>query len=445
MARKKSQVFHFDVYGKRDEKYNFLNENSIRSIEWTELYPQEPELFFVPKDYETKNEYDKGFNLTNLYKINSLGLLTKKDSFIIDFNKKNLEKRLSELSDFEKTDDEISKKYGLKLKDNDRWNLNKARQNINKKGIDKDQFIKINYRCFDKRWIYYNEDFVARLNTKVLDHVNTDSPALITTRQLATDYFFHIFISELKSDQCFISNKTKEGCQVFPLYYYPNWVSDSVIKEARVPNFNMEIIDKIAEILKLDFVPDDMDIPEEYLIYVEAKLSEDDYRRPHDYGYHNCFTPIDILDYIYAVLHSPAYRDKYKEFLKIDFPRVPYPKDAESFWELVTLGGRLRELHLLESEKVEQYITQYPMDGNNVVGKVEYRDGRVYINEEQYFDHVPAIAWEFYIGGYQPAQKWLKDRKDRALDFEDILHYQKMIVALTETDRLMQEIDAVGV
>ncbi|MGO3236744.1 MAG: type ISP restriction/modification enzyme, partial [Psychroflexus halocasei] len=146
----------------------------------------------------------------------------------------------------------------------------------------------------------------------------------------------------------------------------------------------------------------------------------------------------------------------YNEFLKIDFPRVPYPKDHDTFWQLVKLGGEIRQIHLLESPKVEQYITQYPMDGDNLVSRKITKSspgyvadnethGKVYINDEQYFDNVPLTAWEFYIGGYQPAQKWLKDRKNRTLSFDDILHYQKIIVALTETDRLMKEIDQIEI
>jgi predicted helicase len=158
----------------------------------------------------------------------------------------------------------------------------------------------------------------------------------------------------------------------------------------------------------------------------------------------NTFAPIDLLDYIYAVLHSPAYREKYKEFLKIDFPRVPYP-NIKTFWQLVELGKQIREIHLLESPIVEEYITKYPIDGSNIVEKVSYKDGNVFINSEQYFEGVPEVAWNFYIGGYQPAQKWLKDRKDRELNFDDIMHYQKIIVALTETDKLMNEIDNIGV
>jgi very-short-patch-repair endonuclease len=162
-------------------------------------------------------------------------------------------------------------------------------------------------------------------------------------------------------------------------------------------------------------------------------------------GLGEAFAPIDILDYIYAVLHSPTYREKYKEFLKIDFPRVPYPKDVDTFWQLVALGCQIRQIHLLESPVVESFITKYPVGGTNIVDKPIYKDGHVYINDAQYFAHVPEVAWTFYIGGYQPAQKWLKDRKGRTLSMDDIFHYQKIIVALSETDRLMKAIDQIEI
>lgn len=235
------------------------------------------------------------------------------------------------------------------------------------------------------------------------------------------DSYQHILISDKIIESSFVSNKTSEITSVFPLYLYPDSSTDGMFAEKeRVPNLNMEIVQQIVEKLGLTFTN-------------EKETVE------------NTFSPIDILDYIYAVLHSPTYREKYKEFLKIDFPRVPYPKDKETFWELVELGQQIRQIHLLESAVVEKYITQYPLDGDNVVSKLKYENGKVYINEIQYFDNVPQVAWEFYIGGYQPAQKWLKDRKDRKLEFEDILHYQKIIVALSETDRLMKEIDKIEI
>lgn len=163
------------------------------------------------------------------------------------------------------------------------------------------------------------------------------------------------------------------------------------------------------------------------------------------------------MDYIYAILYSLNYRETYKEFLKIDFPRVLYPTDQEQFWQLVELGGQLRQIHLMEHYVLDKPITTYPVSGSNEItnrltktdpGFVPDEDnpeiGKVWINEEQYFGNVPLKAWEFYIGGYQPAEKWLKDRRGRILSFEEIRHYQKIIVALMETDRIMKEIDEVG-
>lgn len=166
------------------------------------------------------------------------------------------------------------------------------------------------------------------------------------------------------------------------------------------------------------------------------------------------FSPLDVIDYVYAILHSREYRNTYKEFLKTDFPRIPYPRNKDFFLALVKLGGELRLIHLLESDIISKPITSYPVDGNNnisrTIGKKDFEVtnkaeslGRVWINDEQYFEDVPILAWDFFIGGYQPAQKWLKDRKGRELSYEDIKHYQKIIVALTETNRIMKEIDQV--
>ena len=154
-------------------------------------------------------------------------------------------------------------------------------------------------------------------------------------------------------------------------------------------------------------------------------------------------TPESLFDYIYAVLHSPTYRARYAEFLKSDFPRIPYPEKPEIFNALAQKGGEIRELHLMESDLLDELITSYPIGGNNEVDKLCYEDDNVYINATQYFGDVPEVAWNFYIGGYQPAQKWLKDRKGRELSVDDIMHYQRIIVALVNTDRIMKEIDQI--
>jgi DNA-directed RNA polymerase subunit L len=261
-----------------------------------------------------------------------------------------------------------------------------------------------------------------RLKKNATNKIEVFGTLNASSKQQSSSAFRHIFLSKNIQESCLISLQTKEGGYTFPLYLNPENKNQQTIyqSEVRTPNLNSEIVKQIADNLGLTFTN-------------EKETTKD------------TFAPIDILDYIYAVLHSPTYREKYKEFLKIDFPRVPYPKDKDSFWKLVKLGREIREIHLLESPTVEKYITQYPIDGDNVVVKPKYQDNKVYINDTQYFNNVPQIAWEFYIGGYQPAQKWLKDRKDRKLEFDDILHYQKIVVALTETDRLMKEIDKIEI
>ena len=159
----------------------------------------------------------------------------------------------------------------------------------------------------------------------------------------------------------------------------------------------------------------------------------------------NTFCPLDLFDYIYAVLHSPAYRETYREFLKIDFPRIPYPADQKTFWKLAALGGRLREFHLLESLEFDKLNVEPVPPGNALVEKVRYSDGKAFINDGFCFDGVSQTAWEFYIGGYQPAQKWLKDRKGSVLKAGDIRHYRKIVFALGKTTEVMGEIDRVGV
>ncbi|MDR3704968.1 MAG: DNA methyltransferase [Paludibacteraceae bacterium] len=412
-------VLHSCLQGKRNFKYEYLKNASISSIKWMTLNFSDPYNFFIPKDFTLDSKYKKGFKVDKLLVVNSNGIETKCDSLAIHFDENSLNQVINDFKNEEVPNLRI--KYKTK-EDSSGWNFINA-----KKSILSDVFFhqKIHYRPFDIRETIITKNsggFIGRSRFEVMRHFLNPNLGLIIPRQTTQDYR-HSFISN-KIIEGNITASAKlfgTGC-IFPLYLYPEINAQQTIDgtTTRTPNLKPEIVKQIAEGLGLAFVPE----KEEGT---------------------NTFAPIDLLDYIYAVLHSPAYREKYKEFLKIDFPRVPYPTDAARFWQLVELGGRLRQIHLLESPVVEQYITQYPEDGDNVVVKPEYKDGRVYINPVQYFAGVPQVAWDFYIGGYQPAQKWLKDRKGRALSFEDILHYQKIIVALAETDRLMKAIDAVGV
>ncbi|MCF3572168.1 N-6 DNA methylase [Planktothrix agardhii 1806] len=428
-ANELGKVFHFDLYGKREMKYDFLSDSSLKSVNFQELKPEKPFLFFVPKNNKGSKEYEKGFRVDELFSVNVTGVVTARDSFVIDFQKPILKKRMEEFSDINFTDDSIRRKFfgnkkeGKYLAGDSRgWKMVEARKTIQSFNHN-DIIQKIAYRLFDDRYIYYHSSMVDWGREKFMYHfINKDNVGIDLCRQLVTDEYSHIFVTNKIVDDSFVSNKSRERGYVFPLYLYPDNPEQQIIIQTaeRIPNLNTEIIKQIAEKLGLTFTN-------------EKETTE------------NTFAPIDILDYIYAVLHSLTYREKYKEFLKIDFPRVPYPKDQNTFWQLVKLGGEIRQIHLLESPTVEKYITQYPMDGDNIVTKPKYQDGKVYINNTQYFNFVPEIAWNFYIGGYQPAQKWLKDRKDRKLEIEDIFHYQKIIVALTETDKLMKEIDKIAI
>jgi predicted helicase len=453
-ANELGKVFHYDSFGKREMKYDFLNENFLSSINWTELNPQEPELFFVPKDFGVKSEYDEGFSVVDLFPLNNVGIVTARDNFTIHQTKEEVKKTIEE---FLSLDDETARNKFNLGKDVRDWQVNFAKKDLQNHYPKNGAITKLSYRPFDVRWTFYtgkSKGFHCYPRNEVMQHfIKGENVGIVTNKpsQGGTLVYNQIFLIKEITDQS-IYSAMKNSPVICPLYLYPDEKNQDLFASTvrtgrvgtgrdlsvlgalspqdnlspqdslfpRIPNLNMEIVNQIADGLGLTFTNEKEETP-------------------------NTFAPIDILDYIYAVLHSPSYREKYKEFLKIDFPRVPFPKDKDTFWKLVKLGGEIRQIHLLESPIVEIYITQYPIDGDNVVTKPKYQDNNVYINDTQYFANVPQVAWNFYIGGYQPAQKWLKDRKDRELSYEDILHYQKIIVALTETDRLMKEVDMVGI
>jgi predicted helicase len=369
---KLAEVYHFDLYGKRNEKFSFLLNNTLKTVKWQQIKYFNHNCFFVPKDFELKEEYEKGFKINELLPVNSSGVKTHNDANLVSF---------------------------IPFPENNQ---------------------PFAYRPFDTRYINYDLKKVQRHRYKVMQHfIKRGNVGLLTCRQQSTFDFQHLFVSNSITDICAVSLQTSETTYVFPLYLYVEGGigNDGVrMPDQKISNLNKTIITEISQRSGLQFIEE------------KEKVK-------------NTFAPIDILNYIYAVLHSPTYREKYKEFLKIDFPRVPYPENTKQFWKLVELGGKMRRLHLLEDVEPKEGMADYPIAGNNEVEKPQFVNGKVYINDTQYFDKVPLTAWNFYIGGYQPAQKWLKDRKGRTLNYEDIVHYQKMIVALKETKEIMKQID----
>lgn len=424
------KVFHYDLQGKRDFKYDFLNENSLKSFDWKTIEVIKPEYLYIPKDNSVKLIYEKGVSINEIFSKSSSGVQTEFDELVTHSTKVKAERTLADLKNLSETD--FALKYNLQTK------IKKIVVAKNDVLTNKVSIQKIDYKIFNKMFCIYTgktNGLMGRPRFEMMKNIiSKQNYSICLLRSLIdSTSFSSIFISQDMVDKNLYGFQTS----IFPLYLYPetNGQLSTEQTATKIPNLNIEIVTKIAKQLGLTFVP-------EKEFEGNVCVAKNEKVRPE---YRGNFAPIDILDYIYAVLHSPTYREKYKEFLKIDFPKIPYPKDTKTFWELVALGSQIRQIHLLESSKVEEYITEFNIDGDCVVSKPNYKDGKVYINETQYFENVPEVAWNFYIGGYQPAQKWLKDRKDRKLEFDDIAHYQKIIVALFETDRLMKEIDKIEI
>lgn len=410
---KLGKINHYNLYGIRRKKYEFLLENSISKIKWKKLENKSPYYYFVYKNLKQEKVYKEGFKLDDLMQTNSNGVETQKDNVNIFFDDNT---RIDVLRNFQKLSiEEIKNKY--RIKEGRDWKIVTAKEDLNSNEIFT---TRLQYRPFDFRYANYTgktKGIMAYPRFEVMRHLIDQNIGIIFKRGFEEINANPIFISKFIIDRrCWTRSGMQGAESIAPLYIYSG--KGSLIN-MKIPNFDLNIIDKLANHINVEF----------------THKKEDK---------KNTFAPIDILDYIYAVLHSPSYREKYKEFLKIDFPRVPYPEDKRTFWKLVKMGGELRQIHLLESQVVEKHITSYPVVSDNIISKVKFdgdKKGKVWINEIQYFDNVPKVSWEFYIGGYQPAQKWLKDRKGRELSTEDVLHYQKIIVALSETDRIMKEID----
>jgi len=263
------------------------------------------------------------------------------------------------------------------------------------------------YRPFDNRFIYYEPNILTRSRDKFVKRIiGNENIILISGKSSRSESVSHFFISRLFSElKC---GEYTKGSYMFPLYLYET--SPTLNGETKTINFNMDIIKSFEEILNVSFQSDE-------------------------------FTAESVIDYIYAFLYSNKYRNSFKELLKVDFPKIPFPDDLDFFKTIVKLGSELRSIHLIESEIFNTNSTTYPIPGNNIVEIYDYQENKVFINKKQYFGNISKSAWEFYIGGYQPAQKWLKDRKSQELSADDIIHYQKIITALVETEKLMNKID----
>jgi len=409
-----AKVHYADLWGIREGKHQALAETDINSTDWKELKPSSPFYLFVPRDEAELDEYLKGWKVTDIFPVNGVGMTTARDNLVIDFEAEPLIERASLFRDSLETDAVLCEQLAIPQKLG--WNVSHARQLIRQEK-NLEQFIKpVLYRPFDTRLIFYHDSLVWRTVKQVMRHMFAGKNlSLLITRQTRDQW-------DILATKFVIGHKALSAYDItslVPLYLYPTAGEMQLDAGHRHPNLNPEFIKAVSETLKLKFVED----------------GGGDLKKT--------FGPDDIFNYAYAVFHSPTYRCRYAEFLKIDFPRLPITSNKELFKTLAGKGADLVSLHLMESPLLDKLITKYPVAGSNIVDKVSYNESnqRVYINKEQYFEGVPLEVWIFHIGGYQVCQKWLKDRKGRTLTYDELTHYQKIVIALKETIRLMAEID----
>ncbi len=398
-----AQVFHAELWGDRSGKYDTLLASGLTGPLWQPLTPPAPQYALVRRDYGVEAAYRVGFGVQEFMPVNSVGIVTARDALSIDMDKQTLWQRVQDFAAL--TPEDARRKYDLG-KDVQDWSVGAAQADVNT-NLSESNLVPIAYRPFDTRWSFYtgtSRGFQCRPREEVMRHMFRENLAFSFTRTVEGARAFAdalVFNRPITHHTLSI----KEVNTLSPLYLYP---SAQDLDQTRRVNFDPALYAKL-----------------------QALATDAERGRPDE---------VAVFDYIYGVLHRPSYRNTYAEFLKIDFPRIPWPDSPTEFWATADLGGQLRRLHLLEPAAIGAAPYPFKGDGSGVVEQPRCADGRIWINATQYFDAVPAVAWEFFIGGYQPAQKWLKDRKGKALSFDDIKHYQRILKVLAETDRIMGQL-----
>ncbi|HUU39916.1 MAG TPA: type ISP restriction/modification enzyme [Desulfatiglandales bacterium] len=407
--KRECKVYHSDIWGLRKEKYNWLLENNIKTTNWQELSPKSEFYLFIPRDERLLESYEKYPKITEVFPLNSVGIVTSRDNFVINSDKEALKRRIRMFCNKEMPDELISQTFNLKDKAN--WKLKDVREKVKKDNNWEDSIINILYRPFDIQWIFYHGEVIERSRKEVMRHMMDENLGLITNRQIRIEKINHSWVASSLVDY-HIMETANANAYLFPLYIYPDAYKNDLFsyvkeKEQRQPNINPKLFATLSEVYKKTPAPE------------------------------------EIFYYIYAVLYSNIYRTKYSEFLKIDFPRVPFTKDYGLFIKMAEYGQRLVQLHLLQSSELDSPIAKFQGKGENRVEKLKYdeKGKRVYFNQGQYFEGVTKEIWEYQIGGYQVCNKWLKDRTKKLLSLDDIKHYCKIVTSLQRTIEIQKVID----
>lgn len=407
-------VRHAQLYGPREVKYDWLNTHDLETTDWQQLRPSSPFYLFIPRDEKYLSRYLSFASIAAVFvKFNS-GIIAGRDRLAVHFTADELWRTLVA---FSKMQPELARQAFALGKDARDWSVVRAQEDLRDAGLDRDRLVRLTYRPFDTRWTYNtgkNKGFLRWLYPEFMRHMLAgDNLALVAPKQhkdefgaLATDT-----IGAHKSVAAYDIN------YYFPLYLYPTIDQQDLFvyheTSERKPNLNPSFV---------------------------AALTA---------AYGTAPTPEDFFNYIYAVLYAPAYRTKYAEFLRMDFPRIPFTADAKLFRMLATLGEKLVALHLLKSPELDPPACRFEGEGDGRVCKdrknglrYDAAEERVYINSAQHFAPVPDSVWNYQVGGYQVCEKWLKDRKERRLELDDIRTYCRIVTALARTIELQQQIDA---
>lgn len=406
---------HADLRGTRGHKSRTLAQHTVGTGDWRELKASKPFYVFLPQDERTHNEYLRYPSLREVMPVNVLGFQTHRDHFAVAFDREEIVARCEALLDSSRKDSELREVF--RLKDNRDWNLRDARKAIRLDSNWKTHILRCLYRPFDIRWCFFSSIAMDYPRRELLDHVKGRSNiCLLLSRQQATPGFRHCWVAAVPANDCVVSTKSSEANQVFPLWLFPS-EDECRLQVRRKPNLSPAILKQWNEVLR-----------------------KDGGGKPED-----VLDPQQILWYAYAILFSPGYRTRYEAFLSIDYPRVPVARSVRLIGKLAHLGGELCALHMLESTILEHSTTEYIGRPRPEVEKVAWTKNAVWIDKAQTsgFIGVREEVWNFYIGGFQVCEKWLKDRKGRLLSEDDIAHYQKVVVAISETIRIMKEIDDV--
>lgn len=395
-----AEVMHGDLWGARAAKYEALEAASLSHAIFAPLESPAPQHPLVKRNFDVFGLYEAGFKMVDFMPLNGTGIVTKRDNLTIHRTPEGVRQAVDDMIELSQQD--VRNKYRLPTDVRD-WRYDWARADVIE-NYDKFSIPKIAYRPFDTRYIYYSgrsRGFVGWPVPKIMGHMlageNFGIGTARSNKNPSVDHFY--CVNTIMETKC-AESSTQSA--LFPLYLYPD-AQD--LDQTRRVNFERKLYKRLQEMA----AHPDKGAPDE----------------------------IAVFDYIYGVLHCPAYRETYAEFLKIDFPRIPWPTSPDEFWDASAKGTELRKLHLMDPATIGTTPFPFMGNGDNTVGKPRLEGGKVWVNETQYFDNAPAISWDFCIGGYQPAQKWLKDRKGLALGIEDVRHYQRILKILAETDRIM--------